>query len=242
VRRLLSAFVGFAAFCATAAFHAVDVSPNENLSGLEVRAKDADPGHLISQDDLARSLVEEAWESYYDCLRAAIMPPCLGPPARYRGIYLDTGSITPRRVEEAVRQVGLPGLAVTTQPADTTLVNVATIFFADPAPVNDTVSILGHLVRISGAATAYTWHFGDGSHLTTADPGAPYPEESVTHRYQRVAEAVPVSMTVAYHVKYSVDGQPWLDLAESITEVGPPTTLRVIEAEAVLVAPSRVPD
>lgn len=141
------------------------------------------------------------------------------------------------RIREAVREVPLPGLAVTVQPATRTLVNADTIVYAEPTPVNKTVPILGYRVRIHAVATTYRWRFGDGTTQTTTSPGAPYPDETVTHRYQHVAAAVAISVTVGYHVRYSTDGGPWEELGEPLYATGPTSTLRVDEAQAVLIAP-----
>jgi hypothetical protein len=116
------------------------------------------------------------------------------------------------------------------------LVNADTIVYAQPAPVTKTVTILGYRVRIHAAAASYRWRFGDGTSQTTTGPGAPYPDKTITHRYQHPG-TVAVSVTVGYHVRYSTDGGPWEELGEPIYATGPPSTLGIDEAQAVLITP-----
>lgn len=221
---------------ATSAGASVDVGPNESKDSIVIWARDEFRGG--NTDTPSPSDEPDPWELYEACLAAVaesvLRWKCLEP----LDFSHDTpGGIAPGHIEEAVRSVGLPGLRVVTQPATSTLVNVATIFYTTPTPVSMTIPILGNLVRIRATATSYTWNFGDGTVRTTTHPGAAYPHETVTHTYQHTSEATAVTLRVGYHVRYSFDGNVWLDLSEPIGADGPPSTLRITEARAVLVAP-----
>ena len=227
-----------AAFLAVLPIHGsfgeVTVAPAGHDSEVVVRGQRFDP--RSAQGGVApahhTSLFPTTYlQPYYDCLAAnpgdwmctEPAPPSSSP-----------GSVTPGRVEEAVRRIGLPALVTHVQPTTRTLVNVDTIVYATPAAFDDTVTLLGETVRIHAVPTTYTWHFGDGTTTTTTDPGAPWPHNTVTHRYQRVDDAVPITLTVGYHVSYSTDGTPWEDLEQPIYATGPATTVAVDEAHAIL--------
>lgn len=218
-------------------FGEVTVAPAAHDSEVVVRGQRFDP--RSAQGGMApahqTSLFPKTYlQPYYDCLAAnpgdwmctEPAPPTPSP-----------GSVTPGRVEEAVRRIGLPALVTHVQPATRTLVNVDTIVYATPAAFDDTVTLLGETVRIHAVPTTYTWHFGDGTTTTTTDPGAPWPHDTVTHRYQRVDDHVPVSVTVSYSVTYSTNAAPWVPLDSPIDSPGPSTIITVTEAHAVLVAP-----
>ncbi|MET0928773.1 MAG: hypothetical protein ABWX74_04615, partial [Aeromicrobium sp.] len=51
--------------------------------------------------------------------------------------------LTPGDVLRAVREIGLPSLEVKIEPGGETLVNIETIFHAEPQPFERTVTLLG---------------------------------------------------------------------------------------------------
>ena len=91
--------------------------------------------------------------------------------------------VTPGLVLTELRRIGLPSLQARTQPRDKTLVNFATIFYAEPQTFTRTLTLLGQSVDVEATPTSFTWHYGDGSSATTSTPGAPYPAKDVTHSY-----------------------------------------------------------
>jgi len=137
-------------------------------------------------------------------------------------------------VEEAVRRMGLPSLPVHVQPAEATLVNFDTIFFAEPVPFDRSVTLVGYDVRVVAEPVSYGWSFGDGSSLTTHLPGAPHPAKDVVHRYDDAHVIVQPSVDVTYRVSYSVDGGATQQLGTTLTAQGPSTGLRIREASALL--------
>lgn len=147
------------------------------------------------------------------------------------------GAPTPGDIERAVRRVGLPKLTIQIQPATRTLVNVDTIFHAEPVEFSRTVDILGESVAIRATPTSYIWHHGDGTSHTTSTPGGSYPNREVSWRYQRPAAELHPSVDVAYRVTFRIGTGPWQTLDTLISSTGPAATLRVAEARSVLVAP-----
>ena len=143
-------------------------------------------------------------------------------------------TLTPGDVLEAARRIGLPSLQVQIQPEDETLVNFATIFYAEPETFERTVTLLGFAVDVRAEPSSYRWVFGDGQVATTSEPGAPYPAKDVTHKYADAHVTVHPRVDVTYQVQYRVDGGAWQSLEETLTAQGPATSLRIKEATPVL--------
>ena len=142
--------------------------------------------------------------------------------------------VTGGYVLTALRRIGLPALAAHTQPEDKTLVNFATNFYTDPAPVARTFPMLGQRVSITATPSSYTWHYGDGQSATTRGPGAKYPVLDVTHEYVRAHVTVATSVDVTYSARFRVGGGDWEDIPGNVTIPGPAASLRISEATAVL--------
>ena len=134
----------------------------------------------------------------------------------------------------AMQRLGLPAIQAQTQPRDKTLVNFDTIFYARPQTVTRTVTLLGRRVTIAATAESFTWHYGDGTSTTTSEPGAPYPAKDVVHRYRTAYVTVQPSVDVNYSGRFRVGGGAWQTIPGTVTIAGPPATLRVSEATAVL--------
>jgi hypothetical protein len=150
-------------------------------------------------------------------------PPQVQPP-----------QVTAGDVLSALRRVGLPELETHIQPRDKTLVNFDTIFYTDPQPVDVQLTILGQAVDVAATPASYHWVFGDGSEATTATPGDPYPAKTVTHRYSDAQVTVSAHVEVTYSARFSVNGGEWEEIPETVTTVGPPSVLRIAEADPLL--------
>ncbi len=143
--------------------------------------------------------------------------------------------VTDGLVLQAVRRLGLPRLTVQVQPADETLVNFDTIFYAEPPSWARTVQLLGFTVDVEAAPTGYAWRFGDGETATTQTPGSPYPAKDVTHAYTDAGVSVQPRVDTAYEIRYRVDGGGWQTIAETVPAAGLPVDLLIREATPVLV-------
>ncbi len=150
-------------------------------------------------------------------------PPAYVPPR-----------VTPAMVLSELQRVGLPALEVGVQPAGKTLVNLDTIFFTEPVPVDVDLTILGQAVEVEATPTTYVWSFGDGSSLTTSTPGAAYPSKDVVHRYSHAGVTVRPSVSVVYGARFRVGGGGWQDVDGTVTIPGPQQGLVVAEAAPVL--------
>jgi hypothetical protein len=150
-------------------------------------------------------------------------PPAYVPP-----------TVTPGMVLAELRRVGLPALEVSVQPAGKTLVNLDTIFFTRPRPVDVDLTILGQAVEVEATPATYVWSFGDGATLTTTTPGAAYPSQDVVHRYTDAGVTVRPAVSVVYGARFRVVGGAWQDVDGTVTIPGPAQGLRVAEAAPVL--------
>jgi hypothetical protein len=181
--------------------------------------------------------VERLWELWGrrpgpDAGWALLGSECFGRPPEVP----DTPrpQVTPGRVLEAIRRIGLPEVTARTQPADKTLVNFATIFYADPETFTRTIRLLGQRVEVEATPSRFTWHYGDGTSATTAGPGAPYPSKEITYKYADAHTTVNPSVDVTYTARFRVNGGAWRDIDETVTIAGPSSALRIAEAVAVL--------
>ena len=77
----------------------------------------------------------------------------------------------------------LPTGGVAYQPAFEPLVHVPVVFWCDlPKIFSTRFNIVGEVVDVT-LRPSFSWSFGDGSVMTSTDPGAPYPVGSIQHAY-----------------------------------------------------------
>jgi hypothetical protein len=87
----------------------------------------------------------------------------------------------------------------------------------------------------------FLWHTGDtaspeGEAVISADPGAPYPNQTVTHTYlQRGTYGA--SLETVWTATYTYDGNGPYAVPGSVTTIGPTQTINVVEAHPVLTDP-----
>jgi hypothetical protein len=142
--------------------------------------------------------------------------------------------VTWEMVLREVQRVGLPSLEVQVQPAERTLVNFATNFYAEPEAFEREVTLLGQDVDVRAEPTGFEWSFGDGAGDQTEGPGGPYPDLEITHRYTDADVTVTPSVDVTYAAEFRVGEGDWQQIPETVTIEGVPVSLRVVEATPVL--------
>jgi len=72
------------------------------------------------------------------------------------------------------------------------LVGMYTIFYTEAHSQQFSTTLLGRQVVLEVEPIRYEWDFGDGSQvLATSDPGAPYPQQTITHTYEQAGAFVP---------------------------------------------------
>lgn len=146
----------------------------------------------------------------------------------------DDPELTEGDILRAVREIGLPSLEVQIQPGEETLVNIETIFYAEPQPFERSITLLGFDIDLVAEPARYTWVHDDGTVSTTSRPGKPYPAMDVTHRYREPADDVHPRVDVTYRVRYRVDGGAWQTIGQTLLASGPAAELDVREAAPVL--------
>ena len=71
------------------------------------------------------------------------------------------------------------------EPSSNAVVNIPVIYWCDlPGIFSTRVAIIGEAVDVT-MRPAFLWSFGDGSFNATTSPGAPYPNQRITHTYRK---------------------------------------------------------
>lgn len=144
-------------------------------------------------------------------------------------------TVSPGLVAQAFRELPLPPSELVVQPPDgRTLVNFATNFYTQAAPLNRTLTLLGRRVELRIWPAEFTWRFGDGSTLGTTSAGTPYPDLDITHAYRRRGVVAP-RVDTTYAAEFRVDGGAWRAVDGTVTIPGDPISLEVLTASPVLV-------
>jgi hypothetical protein len=125
---------------------------------------------------------------------------------------------------------------IETQPSDRTLVGLDTIFWTSVDDEYwDNVNVAGEHIDFRATPRAYVWSFGDGSAAQELGPGAPYPNQSVTHAYHRTNTSPQVVVTVRWRAEYRrEDETAWQAVPDLIDGLGVPRTLSVAPAHSQL--------
>jgi hypothetical protein len=143
---------------------------------------------------------------------------------------------SPAEVYRYFRTLPLPELTMQQQPPGNGLVGLPVIFYTDsPTTQTFTVDIRGFQVFIRAGAVSYTWHTGDGTDLTSDNPGAPYPNQTVTHDYS--SGTYTAYLTTTWGATFTVNGGAAADVPGTTTTDGPPVTFAVLQARPVLTNP-----
>jgi hypothetical protein len=116
-------------------------------------------------------------------------------------------------------------------------VNMDTIVYTDAASQVLPTTVLGFGVEVEATPIRYTVDFGDGSEpLVTEDPGAPWPNPTITHVYTQPGQ-VTITVSTTWSGRFRVLGytgwRPVLGYATT-TSAAPP--LDILEARTHLVS------
>ncbi len=121
-------------------------------------------------------------------------------------------------------------------PSGWTLVNADTVVYTDDAEQTLATTVLGIGVSIRATPARFTWDFGDGvGSLTTTDPGRPWPEHTLAHRYS--AEGTHrITLTTTWTAVFQVAGTTsWEPVVGTATTTSASDPLTVYEARSRLV-------
>ncbi|NHC44523.1 hypothetical protein [Motilibacter aurantiacus] len=142
------------------------------------------------------------------------------------------------QIVAAFKALTVPVARPQIQPSGRSLVGLDTIFYTRVGAQTWT-DVLVAVEQIDFTATPerYIWHFGDGTELTTTDPGKPYPNQTITHQYKQSGARVSPSVTVVWAGKYRHhDETTWHEVPERVEADGPSVTLEVASAASELVS------
>jgi hypothetical protein len=143
---------------------------------------------------------------------------------------------SPAEVYRYFQTLPLPDLPTQQQPPGNALAGLPVVFYTDgPTTQTFTVDIRGFTVDIVATASAFTWDTGDGTVLQTTDPGAPYPDHTISHDYR--SGTYTASLTTTWSGTFSIDGGATADVPGTTTTDGPPATFTVLQASPVLTNP-----
>ncbi|MDT8916032.1 hypothetical protein [Amycolatopsis sp. PS_44_ISF1] len=148
--------------------------------------------------------------------------------------------------EQARSQLRLPKPVIASSPAGTQLVRLPTWLWLDRAmwqPRSATASVPGVSVTATATPASASWSMGDGSTVTCAGPGTPFPAHGdpqaaspdCGHTYQRSsagspAERFPATATVAWRITWSGAGASGTFPDMTTNDSG---SFRVAEAQAL---------
>ncbi|MEY3893898.1 MAG: hypothetical protein RIR78_676 [Actinomycetota bacterium] len=123
----------------------------------------------------------------------------------------------------------LPTGGISYQPDFKPLIHTPVYFWNDlPSVFRTQVNLIGEAIDVV-LRPSYIWSFGDGSFLTTTDPGGPYPNGKITHIYSQPG-IYPVLLTTTWNgifthnaVERAITGEIKKVSALTITVVAAPT-------------------
>ncbi|TIC79442.1 hypothetical protein [Nocardioides sp. GY 10127] len=149
--------------------------------------------------------------------------------------------LTAAMIAQAFREVELPTSTIIVQPpGGETLVNIATLVRTEAEPFTRTVTLLGRSITLDISPDSYTWHFGDGTTLSTTEPGQPYDSALpatayVSHEYAS-AQKASVSVDTTWSARWREGTGDWQPVDGTVTTTGPAQTLTVRTATPRLTA------
>ena len=123
----------------------------------------------------------------------------------------------------------LPTGGISYQPNYQPLIHTPVYFWNDlPSVFRTQVNLIGETIDVV-LRPSYVWSFGDGSFLATTDPGGPYPNGKITHKYLQPG-IYPVLLTTTWNgsfthnaVERAITGEIKKVSALTITVVAAPT-------------------
>lgn len=175
----------------------------------------------------------------------------VGPPSGWTRVALTCFTdlvpthrklLTMQLLTAAWRHTAFAKPTVHIQPeGNTTLVTLPAYFAVQwpkkgfrPGQIN-TVTLLGHTVRIKPTLKSYDYHYGDGTGSgTTTSAGGPYPAGDIRHGYDNPGHYT-TNVTITYGGQVSVDDSPWIDIPGQVALTGASQVLRVATARSRLV-------
>ena len=99
----------------------------------------------------------------------------------------------------------LPTGGIAYQPEAEPLVNVPIYFWSDlPTQFATRVTVVGEVVDVL-LRPGFVWSFGDGTFLSTTDPGGPYPNGKIKHTYKNPG-IYPITLVQSWNGNWTHNG------------------------------------
>lgn len=128
-----------------------------------------------------------------------------------------------------VASLMVDGSGITRQPPGATArVDMDLIAYTDPTARSLSTTVAGTLVEVEATPASYHWDWGDATTTTTTSPGAPWPHQTVTHRYHHPQTGVHLTLTTTWTARYRPAGTAqWHHVNGTITttETSTPYTI-----------------
>lgn len=154
----------------------------------------------------------------------------------------DTGSdppapvVTGDTVATAFKTIALPVPTARMSPPFPACVhlNLPNYVYVDPIDTDPiTVPLLGTPVTVYPRVIDYTWNFGDGTTLTTTDPGAAWPNGTISHVYRKSGR-YEVTVTIRWAGDWQTPTHPRSPIPGETTTTSPPGIAWAHEFHVVL--------
>ncbi len=127
------------------------------------------------------------------------------------------------------------GSGITRQPpGPEVLLTKDFIVYTNPDTQTLTTTIAGTEVTIHATPTTYTWNWGDNTTTTTTDPGAPWPNQTVTHQYTTTAQGVTTTLTTTWQATYTPTGGTTTPVVGTITTTNTTTAYNIVRTTTYL--------
>lgn len=144
---------------------------------------------------------------------------------------------------EDMKNLGLLASTPHQERAPHTLKNYHTNFWVNPNPQTFNTTIGGVPVEVRATPINYTYHYGDGTNITTTNPGYELgqdvwdQETGTSHQYTEPGD-YEFSVTTFFRGEFSVAGGPWQVMEGTGEVTSNPQQVRVWRTEVGLVADS----
>ncbi len=133
-------------------------------------------------------------------------------------------------------QLHIEAPPVSIQPGTGTVVaTLPTVAYTSAEPLTHGAILLGAAVTIRATPTTYVWDWGDGDTTTTTDPGAPYPDHTISHAYTRAASAATITLHTTWTGHYRIGDGAWTAFDATLTTDSTPIPLSITHPRTRLV-------
>ena len=129
-----------------------------------------------------------------------------------------------------VASLMVDGSGITRQPPGATArVDMDLIAYTDPSTRSLSTTVAGTLVEVEATPTSYHWDWGDATTTTTTSPGAPWPHQTVTHRYHHSQTGVHLTLTTTWTARYRPQDGTWHDVQGTVTTTQQSDTFNLVD-------------